>query len=170
MKEWNEGQRVADYLLEEFLDQQLIEDPSLVAIMETYKKWYQEGLEPTEKNFLYYEDQKAAAKRRSKDFRETRLPKFLGYFERVLERNRANGALLVGKRVTYADLSMAQVIAGLRYAFPAASRKALRSCPCLRALHDAVFARPRIARYVASRRRLAFNNEGIFRRYRELDG
>jgi DNA primase len=61
LKEWNEGQRVADYLLEEFLDQQLIEDPSLVAIMETYKKWYQEGLEPTEKNFLYYEDQKMSA-------------------------------------------------------------------------------------------------------------
>ena len=119
---------------------------------------------------LYYEDQKAAAKRRSKDFLENRLPKFLGYFERVLERNRANGAGLVGKRITYADLSTAQVIAGLRYAFPSASRKALRSCPRLRALHDAVFERPRIARYVASQRRLAFNNEGIFRRYRELDG
>ena len=119
---------------------------------------------------LYYEDQKAAAKRRAKDFRENRMPKFLGYFERVLERNRSGGPGMVGKRITYADLSIAQVIAGLRYAFPAASRKALRATPRLEALHDAVFARPRIKRYVASKRRLAFNNDDIFRRYKELDG
>jgi glutathione S-transferase len=119
---------------------------------------------------LYYEQQKPAAKRRTKDFLENRLPKFLGYFERVLESNRAHGTGMVSKRITYADLSMAQVIAGLRYAFPSASRKALRSRPRLRALHDAVFDRPRIARYVASDRRLPFNNDDIFRRYRELDG
>ena len=118
---------------------------------------------------LYYEQQKAAARRRSKDFIENRLPKFLGYFERVLERNRANGEGMVGQRITYADLSMGQVLSGLRYAFPAASRTALRACPRLRALHDAVFERPRIARYVASHRRLAFNNDDIFRRYPELD-
>lgn len=118
---------------------------------------------------LYYEDQKPAAKRRAKDFREKRLPKFLGYFEQVLERNRA-GDSLVGKRITYADLSMAQVIAGLRYAFPEASRKALVACPRLEALHEEVFARPRIRRYLASKRRLPFNDDDIFRRYRELDG
>ena len=61
MKQWDENQRVADYLIEEFVDQQLIEDASLIAIMELYKKWYQEGLEPTEKNFLYYEDQTVSA-------------------------------------------------------------------------------------------------------------
>lgn len=120
-------------------------------------------------NSLYYEDQKAAAKRRSKDFLDSRLPKFLGYFERVIERSPAGGSGMVGKQITYADLSMAQVISGLRYAFPAASRKALRACPRLTALHDHVFARPRIKRYVASKRRIAFNNEDIFRRYRELD-
>jgi glutathione S-transferase len=120
-------------------------------------------------NALYYEDQKAAAKRRAKDFLATRLPKFLGYFERILERHSAGGPGMVGPRLTYADLSMAQVIAGLRYAFPAASRTALRAHPRLRALHELVFSRPKIRRYVASKRRLAFNNEDIFRRYPELD-
>ena len=118
---------------------------------------------------VYYEEQKAEARRRSRDFLAHRLPKFLGYFERVIERNPDSDRWLAGKRLTYADLSMAQVVAGLRYAFPAASRKALRACPRVRALHDGVFARPRIRRYVASGRRLAFNNDGIFRRYPELD-
>ena len=118
---------------------------------------------------LYYEEQKAEARRRSRDFLAHRLPKFLGYFERVMACNPDSDKWLAGKRLSYADLSMAQVIAGLRYAFPAASRKALRACPRLRALHDEVFARPRIKRYVASGRRLAFNNDDIFRRYPELD-
>jgi glutathione S-transferase len=119
---------------------------------------------------LYYEEQKPEAKRRSKEFRENRLPKFLGYFERVARCNSAGGRWMVGARVSYVDLSMAQVVAGLRYAFPSASRKALRGCPRLRALHDEVFARPRIRRYIASGRRVAFNNDDIFRRYPELDG
>jgi glutathione S-transferase len=113
--------------------------------------------------------QRAAAKRRSKEFLAQRLPKFLGYFERVVERNPAGGTGMVGKRLTYADLSMAQVVAGLRYAFPTASRAALAACPHLCALHDEVFARPRIARYVASSRRLPFNDDDLFRRYPELD-
>lgn len=119
---------------------------------------------------LYYEEQRAEAKRRSKAFRENRLPKFLGYFERVLRCNPAGDQRMVGARISYVDLSMAQVVAGLRYAFPVASRKALRSCPRLRALHEEVFARQRIKRYMASGRRLAFNNDDIFRRYPELDG
>jgi len=118
---------------------------------------------------LYYEQQRAAAKRRTKEFLAQRLPKFLDYFERVVERNPAGGTGMVGKRLTYADLSMAQVVAGLRYAFPTASRAALASCPQLVALHDEVFARPRIARYVASGRRLPFNDDDLFRRYPELD-
>ena len=118
---------------------------------------------------LYYEDQKPAAKRRAKDFLENRLPKFLRYFERVLERNRGGGPGLVGAKTTYADLSMAQVIAGLRYAFPKAAQAALTPRPRLRSLHDEVFARPRIRRYIASKRRVAFNNDDIFRRYRALD-
>ena len=116
-----------------------------------------------------YEEQRAAAKRRTKDFLATRLPKFLGYFEHVLERNHARGPWMFGTRLTYADLSMAQVIAGLRYAFPAATRRALRSRARLCALYEQVFERPRIALYVASGRRLAFNNDDLFRRYPELD-
>jgi glutathione S-transferase len=116
-----------------------------------------------------YEEQKAAAKRRTKDFLSTRLPKFLGYFERVLGRNAARGPWMVGTRLSYADLSMAHVIAGLRYAFPRATRTALRTRPRLRSLHDHVFERPRIALYTASGRRLAFNNDDLFRHYPELD-
>jgi glutathione S-transferase len=116
-----------------------------------------------------YEEQRQAAKRRTKDFLATRVPKFLGYFERVLELNHARGPWMVGARLSYADLSMAHVIAGLRYAFPLATRRALRTRPRLRTLHDAVFGRPRIVRYVVSGRRLAFNNEDLFRHYPELD-
>jgi len=116
-----------------------------------------------------YEEQKGPARRRTRYFLRERLPKFLSYFERVLELNRAHRPWMVGARVTYADLSMAQVIAGLTYAFPKATRRALRKRPRLVALHDAVFARPRIARYAASGRRLPFNNEDLFRHYPELD-
>jgi len=118
---------------------------------------------------LYYEQQRVAAKRRSKIFLADRLPKFLGYFERVVQRNPGRGLWAVGARMTYVDLSLAQVIAGLRYAFPTATRKALRRCPRLHVLHDEIFARPRIKRYLASVRRLDFNNDDIFRRYPELD-
>jgi glutathione S-transferase len=119
---------------------------------------------------LYYEQQKVEAKKRAKDFRANRIPKFLDYFERVIERNPSRGPWMAGATRTYADLSMAQAIAGLRYAFPNAMRSALRSRPRLRRLHDAAFALPRVKRYLASERRLAFNNDDIFRRYRELGG
>jgi glutathione S-transferase len=117
---------------------------------------------------LYYEEQKAEARRRSSDFIRVRMPKFFAYFERVLQRNRDSG-WMVGAQLSYVDLSMAQVIAGVRYAFPQASKRTLRSRPHLRALHDRVFSRPRIKRYVTSERRLDFNNDDIFRRYRGLD-
>jgi glutathione S-transferase len=116
-----------------------------------------------------YEEQKSAARRRTRDFLRVRLPKFLTYFERVLALNRRRGPWLVGARLSYADLSMAQMLAGLRYAFPLATGRALRPRPRLRALHDAVFARARIARYLASGRRVPFNNEDLFRHYPELD-
>ena len=106
---------------------------------------------------------------RTQDFIAERLPKYLGYLERVATRNNAPGHWLVGRRLSYADLSMAQIMAGLHYAFPNASRAALRKCAHLRALHEAVFLRPRIQRYQNSGRRLAFNNDGIFRHYPELD-
>jgi len=116
-----------------------------------------------------YEEQKEPARRRTRDFLARRVPKFLGYFERVLELNRAHAPWMVGARLSYADLTMAQLIAGLDYSFPRAMRRALRRRPRLRRLHDAVFERPRIARYVASGRRVAFNNDDLFRHYPELD-
>jgi glutathione S-transferase len=119
---------------------------------------------------LYYEDQKPAAKRRTAEFLAQRVPKYLDYFDRVIERNAARGGWMVGNSLTYVDLSMAQVVAGLRYAFPNAARSALRARPRLAKLHDAVFARPRIRGYSRSGRRVPFNNDGIFRRYPELGG
>jgi glutathione S-transferase len=118
---------------------------------------------------LYYEDQRREAKKRAADLRERRLPKFLGYFERVLARNASAQGCLVGRRLTYADLSLFQIVAGLRYAFPNAMATLERSCPGVVRLHERVAVRPRIAAYLASPRRLAFNEDGIFRHYRELD-
>jgi len=116
---------------------------------------------------LYYEDQRKEAKHRARSFAEERMPKYLGWLERVLERN--GGRSLVGRDRTYADLAAFQLVEGLRYAFPNAMARAERKTPLLVALRDRVAARPRIARYLASDRRLPFNEDGIFRRYPELD-
>jgi glutathione S-transferase len=118
---------------------------------------------------LYYEDQKPEAARRSADFRERRIGKYLDYFERVLAANPAGAAHLVGAGLTYADLSLFQVIEGLRYAFPKAMAARERGWPRAIALHGAVAALPKIAAYLASPRRIAFNENGVFRRYPELD-
>jgi glutathione S-transferase len=118
---------------------------------------------------LYYEDQKKEARRRADDFLENRAPKFLGYFERVLSRNARHDRYLVGAKLSYADLSMFQIIAGLSYAFPRAMARAARKHRKLFALHGRVQERPRIAAYLASPRRIPFNEEGIFRHYAELD-
>ena len=116
---------------------------------------------------LYYEDQKAAARRAAKAFIAERIPKFLGYFERVLERS--GSTFLAGRKLSYVDLSLFQIVEGLRYAFPRAMNRTERKFPRVVALHDRVAARPRIAAYLASKRRIAFNEDGIFRRYPELD-
>ena len=116
---------------------------------------------------LYYEDQKREAKRRAADFRAERLPKFLHYFEQVLERNGSRE--LVGNAVSYVDLSLFQMVEGLRYAFPHAMTKQERKHRRVIALHDRIAAHPRLAAYLASERRLPFNQEGIFRQYPELD-
>lgn len=118
---------------------------------------------------LYYEDQQAEAKRRTKEFLQHRVPKFLGYFERVIERNRAGSGWMVGDETTYVDLSMFQLIAGLRYAFPNAMKRTEPHYPRLLALYDRVAALHRIAAYLKSDRRIAFNEDGLFRRYLELD-
>jgi glutathione S-transferase len=116
---------------------------------------------------FYYEDQKSESKRSAANFTAARLPKFLGYFENVLRREQ--GGWLLGKRFSYVDLSLFQMIAGLRYAFPQAMARLEPKYPRTVALHDRVVLRPRIAVYLASKRRIAFNREGIFRHYSELD-
>lgn len=118
---------------------------------------------------LYYEDQRAEAARRASDFRERRLPKFLGYFERVLAAHGDSGHFLLGRHFSYVDLSMFQVLEGLSYAFPRAMAHGARNWPGLLALRARVAARPNIATYLASPRRIPFNEQGIFRHYPELD-
>jgi glutathione S-transferase len=119
---------------------------------------------------LYYHQQKPEAKRRAGHFTGERLPKFLGYFERVLADNPGGDRHLIGKSLTYVDLSMFQVIAGLNYAFPRTMARVKSHYPGLVALHQRVMQRPRIAAYLASPRRIPFNDQGIFRHYAELDG
>ncbi len=118
---------------------------------------------------LYYEDQKPEALRRAADFKTLRLPKFLGYFERVLKSNPGGGQHMIGKSLTYVDLSMFQVVCGLDYAFPRTMARVKSDYPRLTALHRRVGERPRIAAYLASPRRIPFNERGLFRHYPELD-
>ncbi|ERJ18398.1 glutathione S-transferase protein [Salinisphaera shabanensis E1L3A] len=118
---------------------------------------------------LYYEDQKREATRRSAVFLEQRLPKFLNYFEQVLAHNPTGDEWLVGDACTTADLSLFHVVRGLRYAFPAAMTQHKHAMARIAALTERVAARPGIARYLDSARRIAFNEDGIFRHYPELD-
>lgn len=119
---------------------------------------------------LYYEDQKREAARRAPIFVRERVPKFLGYFERVLAGNRAGrGKNAIGRQLSYVDLSLFQMMCGLAYAFPNAMGRLVRKTPRLVALRDRVAALPRVAAYLASARRLPFNEHGIFRHYPELD-
>jgi len=117
---------------------------------------------------LYYEDQKKEARRRTEDFRQRRTPKYLGYFDRVLARS--GGPFLLGRRLSYPDLSLFQIVEGLRYAFPQMMKRFEKKVPRLVEVHDRVAKRPRIAAYLASARRIPFNEMGIFRHYKELDG
>jgi glutathione S-transferase len=118
--------------------------------------------------WLYYEEQKPAAKRRTQDFWRYRAPKFLGYFERVLQRN--GGKYMVGRQLSYVDLSLFQIVEGLRYAFPKRMKRFERKVPLLIALHDRVAQRPRIKAYLSSERRIPFSQWGIYRYFKELDG
>jgi glutathione S-transferase len=120
---------------------------------------------------FYYEDQKPESLRRAAGFTASRLPKFLGYFERLLSQGTSGekGGGLLGKTLSYVDLSFFQMVAGLRYAFPRTMTKLEPGYPLSVALHDRVASRPRIAAYLASKRRIAFNQHGVFRRYPELD-
>jgi len=118
---------------------------------------------------LYYEEQKPEAARRAASFRRERMAKFLGWFERVLARNPKGSNHLVGDALSYADLSLFQVFEGLSYAFPNSMNRLLPDVPRVAALHERVAHHPRIRAYLASDRRIAFNESGIFRHYPELD-
>ena len=116
---------------------------------------------------LYYEDQKPEAKRYTGNFLDERAPKYLGYFESALKKS--GGPYLLGRKATYVDLSIFQLIEGLRYAFPKAAKDIERQIPGLVSVRDKVAVRPGVKAYLASPRRIAFNEMGIFRRYPELD-
>ncbi len=115
---------------------------------------------------LYYEDQRQPAKKRTEEFWKERVPKYLGYFELLLNRN---GGYITGRRLTYVDLSLFQIVDGLRYAFPNHMKAFEVEVPGLVNLHDRIAARPNIRAYLESDRRIPFNEDGIFRHYRELD-
>ena len=115
---------------------------------------------------LYYEQQRAPAKKYTESFWRHRVPKMMGYFESVVGRG---GPYAFGRRVSYVDLSLFQIVEGLRYAFPKRMKRFERKVPKLVALRDRVATSPRIAAYLASERRIAFNEWGIFRRYEALD-
>jgi glutathione S-transferase len=115
---------------------------------------------------LYYEDQKKEARRKAADFLKNRLPKHLGYFEKILNSGKP---YLLGAKLSYADLSLFQIVAGLSYAFPDAMASCKRKYRHLFGLHARIQERPRIAAYLASPRRIPFNQDGIFRHYPELE-
>jgi len=118
---------------------------------------------------LHDEDQKPEALRRAQEFCSERMPKYLQWFESIVQRNPAASRYLVGGKLSYADLSLFQLVEGLRYAFPKAAQSALARTPGVVQLHDRVAALPRVAAYLHSERRIAFNEQGIFRCYPELD-
>ncbi|OHV84822.1 glutathione S-transferase [Rhizobium sp. LCM 4573] len=158
--------------------------PKLGLLPEDEKsRWFAHGLQLTITDFVtevhdthhplgsddYYEDQKEAAKLRATNFLKYRLPKFMGYFNRVVAANPAGNGHAVGDRLTHVDLSLFQLAEGLAYAFPHATRNFERDYHHLGRLRDMVRNRPNIAAYLRSDRRLSFNESGIFRHYPELD-
>ncbi len=118
-------------------------------------------------SWLYFEEQIPSAKRRTRDFWRYRVPKFLGYFEKVLERS--GGNFLLGRKLTYVDLSLFQIVEGLRYGFPKRMKRFENKVPRVIALRNRVAQRPRIAAYLASKRRIRFSQWGIWRYYKPLD-
>jgi glutathione S-transferase len=117
---------------------------------------------------LYFEQQRPEARKRAAYFRKDRIPKYLGYFEQLLDRG--DGKHLVGHRLSYVDLSMFQVLEGLSYAFPRTMRRLAPRLRRLRRLREAVGERPRVAAYLASPRRVPFNEDDLFRSYPEMEG
>jgi glutathione S-transferase len=117
--------------------------------------------------WLFFEQQRPAAKLRTKDFWRYRVPKFLGYFERVIAKS--GGPYVLGRRLSYVDLSLFQIVEGLRYAFPKRMKRFEKKVPRVIGLRDRVAKRPRVVAYLASKRRIAFSQWGIYRYFKELD-
>jgi glutathione S-transferase len=115
---------------------------------------------------LYYRDQKPEAARAAQAYRDARMPKYLGWFERVLG---AGGPWLLGAAWTYADLSLFQLLEGLAYAFPKRMATLASDMKLVTALRERVRALPALADYLHGGRRLPFNEDGLFRHYPELD-
>jgi glutathione S-transferase len=115
---------------------------------------------------LTYEAQRAEAARAAAAFRDARIPKFLGYFERVLAQG---GPWLLGVNWSYPDLSLFQLVEGLNYAYPRRMRRLAGDFPLTLALRNRVHAMAELADYLASDRRIGFSEQGIFRHYPELD-
>ena len=114
---------------------------------------------------LYYRDQMDAAYEAAQHFRETRIPKYLDHFEQALAVN--CGPCVLGDHWTHVDTSLFQLLEGLDYMFP--SRMAELDYPRLALCREAVMEIDGIDAYLGSERRLAFNEDGLFRHYPELD-
>ena len=114
----------------------------------------------------YYEDQKEEAKKKAKDYIKNRLPKFVGYFERVLKSEASKGGeWLYGGKLTYADLVLFHTVDGVSFAFPKALEKMKKSGE-----YDGVFnlierirSRDNIKKYLESDRRQKYS-KGIYRK------
>jgi glutathione S-transferase len=120
---------------------------------------------------LYYEDQKEESKRKSQDYIANRIPKFLGYFERVLKGEASQGGKwLYGGELTYADLVLFQCLDGVKFAFPNAMGRLEKEgkYKAVFELYERVKDRPKIKEYLASERRQKYSM-GIYRHYPELD-
>ena len=117
----------------------------------------------------YYEDQKHEAKKRTRTFLDERVPKYLAWFDDVIGKNGGKKGWAIGSKLSYVDTSLFQVVEGLRYAFPKSTKKALTKAKHVLRVSDLVAERPRIGAYLASERRIPFNEDGVFRRYPELD-
>lgn len=117
-----------------------------------------------------YEDQKPEAERRAAEFRAERMPKFLAWYERLIEANPAASGFLVGNRLTYCDLGLFQLVEGLTHAFPERMSVLSGDVPRVIALTEIVRDHDRVSAYFASGRRQAFDENGLFRNYAALDG
>lgn len=117
----------------------------------------------------YYKDQKEESLKKAKDVRETRIPKFLSYFERTLKWNATAGKhkYLVGDGLTYADTTVWQVLDGLSFAFPRELEARKKEFPeLLTTFYESI--KEELMEYLNSSRRLKYS-DGVFRYYPELD-